>query len=42
MELSTKTLESDILKFEFSPSDGDTDLSDGIKSKIRGEFENVH
>ena len=37
MELSTKTLESDILKIEFSPSDGDTDLSDGIEFDIENQ-----
>jgi anti-anti-sigma factor len=37
MELSTKTLESDILKIEFSPSDGDTDLSDGIEFAIENQ-----
>ncbi len=37
MELSTKTLESDILKIEFSPSDGDTDLSYGIEFDIENQ-----
>ena len=37
MELSTKTLESDILKIEFSPSDGDTDFSDGIEFDIENQ-----
>jgi anti-sigma B factor antagonist len=37
MELSTKTLESDILKIEFSPSDGDTDLSNGIEFDIENQ-----
>ena len=37
MEISTKTLGSDILKIEFSPSDGDTDLSDGIEFDIENQ-----
>lgn len=37
MELSTKTLESDILKIEFSSSDFDTDLSDGIEFDIENQ-----